>query len=172
MTYSDLIYQWFYIATEERGEEERIDPFTRFIFLYISFIAFLSQNGNDTSDRAKINRLKEDPEAKLFYLSEIRDTTWNLKGIMEDLVKELRLQPIRNLTREHDTNWQGTDGVLRSVEDWKNLVEFWYRVRNNLFHGHKAPEFDRDRRLVSYAYMTLERLMRNFINHDLRWEFY
>jgi hypothetical protein len=60
---------------------------------------------------------------------------------------------------------------MQDITDWENLVEYWYRVRNNLFHGRKAPEFRRDRDLVKYAYLTLAPLMENFIKHGLSWEF-
>ncbi len=60
---------------------------------------------------------------------------------------------------------------MQDVTDWENLVEYWYRVRNNLSHGRKAPEFRRDRDLVKYAYLTLAPLMENFIKYGLSWEF-
>ena len=164
MTYKDLINQWFYRAIAES------DPFTRYIFIYLSFIAFLSQEGTQTSDRGRINRVKEVIEAKEYYLRLVRNKG-NLRDILSNLVEELKRQPIRNSTRNNDTHWSGADGVLDGTEDWENLVEFWYRVRNNLFHGHKAPEFERDIRLVNYAYLTLQPFMRNFIDHDLFWEF-
>lgn len=164
MTYEDLIKQWFYRAVVEG------DPFTRFIFLYISIIAFLSQDDTYTSDRGRINRVKEDIEAKEYYLRLVRERS-DLRSVISNLIEELRRQPIRNSTRNNDTHWRGSNGVLAGTEDWENLVEFWYRVRNNLFHGHKAPEFERDVRLVNYAYLTLQPFMRNFIDHDLLWAF-
>lgn len=164
MTYKDLIKQWF-----ERAEVGN-DPFTKFIFLYISFIAFLSQQSFDTSDRKRVERVKNNENAMEYYKRLVRSDS-TLRGSISDLVRELENQPIVNSTRDNDTHWEGTDGVLSGVEDWKNLVEFWYRVRNNLFHGHKAPEFERDRVLVSYACSTLIPFMRNFIEHDLDWIF-
>lgn len=35
------------------------------------------------------------------------------------------------------------------------MVEFWYTVRNNLFHGGKNPQFQRDKLLVENSYKTL-----------------
>lgn len=164
MTYKDLINQWFNRAIAED------DPFTKYIFLYISFIAFLSQKWGRTTDRRRINRLKENTEAKDYYLG-LAGERGELRNSLSNLVAELREQSIENSTRVNDTNWVGEDGVLNGIEDWENLVEFWYRVRNNLFHGHKAPDFKRDRKLVNFAYQTLQPFMRNFIDHDLFWEF-
>lgn len=163
MNYKDLIKQWFYRAVAEG------DPFTGYIFLYIAFIAYLSQKDRHVTDRTKINRVKRDREAREYYLGLIRAKS-GLKESISSLTSELRQDPIRT-TGRNDRNWRGTNGVLNGMEDWENLVEFWYRVRNNLFHGHKAPEFDRDRRLVGYAYITLLPFMRNFIDHDLTWDF-
>lgn len=164
MTYKDLINQWFYRAINED------DPFTKYIFLYIAFIAFLSQRETQTSDRERVNEVKDDIEARDYYCSLVKEKD-DLKNILSNLVAELKKEPIRNSTRVNDANWVGEDGVLDGIEDWENLVEFWYRVRNNLFHGHKAPEFQRDRKLVSFAYKTLQPFMRNFIDHKLFWEF-
>ncbi len=52
-SYDDLIKQWF-----ERSNSES-DIFTKFIFLYISFIAFLTRTYPGKSDRGTINSLKE-----------------------------------------------------------------------------------------------------------------
>ena len=164
MTYKDLINQWFHRAINED------DPFTKYIFLYIAFIAFLSQREIQGSDRDRINLVKGDIEAKDYYLR-LAGERGELRNILSDLVAELKEQSIENSTRVNDTNWLGEDGVLNGIEDWENLVEFWYRVRNNLFHGHKAPDFKRDRKLVNFAYQTLQPFMRNFIDHDLFWEF-
>jgi len=163
-TYADLIKQWF-----DRSIF-KTDIFTQFIFLYISFIAFLAQANPGKNDRGIINSLKDAEDARAYYVSLLQKDS-GLRDTIKSLISVLNNQPIRNDTRPNDNNWTGTDGVLRNEEDWENLVEYWYRVRNNLFHGHKAPEFERDRDLVKYAYRTLTPLMEIFIKHDLYWEF-
>ena len=67
-----------------------------------------------------------------------------------------------------DSNWWGCTaydynqcqnqaicGVLQDSNDFVNIVEFWYQVRNNLFHAGKDPDSKRDERLVTFAYNTL-----------------
>ena len=164
MTYADLIIQWF-----ERSNSES-DIFTKFIFLYISFIAFLTQVNSGKKDRGIIESLKHAKDARSYYTALIQ-TNSELRATLQNLVLELRKQPISNDTRPNDTHWKGIDGVMQDETDWENLVEYWYRVRNNLFHGRKAPGFERDRNLVTYAYWTLTPLMENFIKHNLFWEF-
>jgi hypothetical protein len=164
MNYADLIIQWY-----ERSQSES-DVFTQFIFLYISFIAFLTQENSGKTDRGIINSLKDAQDAKLFYISLIQNNA-ELRTTTKSLISELKKQPIKNDTRPNDTHWEGIDGVIQDETVWENLVEYWYRVRNNLFHGRKAPGFQRDRDLVKYAYLTLTPLMENFIKHDLFWDF-
>jgi hypothetical protein len=52
---------------------------------------------------------------------------------------------------------------VRSLSDWGNMVEFWYSVRNNLFHGTKDPNIKRDCFLVEHAYRTLAIFMNDEI---------
>jgi hypothetical protein len=159
-TYSDLIKQWF-----ERSEFES-DIFTKFIFLYISFIAYLTQVTSGEYDRGTIRNLKGANGTRSFYISLIQNNA-ELRATIQDLITYLRKRPIRNDTMPNDTNWKVIDGELRGETDWENLVEYWYRVRNNLFHGHKAPDIIRDKELVNYAYLTLTPLMEHFIENDL-----
>ena len=164
MPYQSLINQWF-----DRSKSED-DIFTQFIFLYISFTSFLTQVKDKGSDRATIISLKNSLGARTCYLHLIQRNA-DLNSTINELIAELKGKPITNSTVFTHNHWKGTDGELHDEEDWDNLVEFWYRVRNNLFHGHKAPEFKRDKRLITYAYKTLTPLMEYFIEHDLIWEF-
>ena len=46
-------------------------------------------------------------------------------------------------------------GVIHDLKDWENMVEFWYSIRNNLFHGAKNPQDERDQFLIENGYKTL-----------------
>jgi hypothetical protein len=51
------------------------------------------------------------------------------------------------------------------------MIEFWYGVRNNLFHGGKNPDVKRDYFLVEHAFKTLSKFMDFKVRHiyeDLR----
>ena len=161
--YYDLIMQWYRRALDEE------EIFTKFIFLYIAFNAFMTQTRAEMRERQKIEFLKGDQDAKEFYLNLLHNDH-QLKETMKELLVELDRESITNST-DGGIYWIGENGKLNSEEDWENLVEFWYRVRNNLFHGHKVPDFPRDKRLVTYAYLTLFPLMQNFVKHYLTWDF-
>ena len=50
-------------------------------------------------------------------------------------------------------------GKIRDLNDWENMVEFWHSIRNNLFHGSKNPQDDRDQLLIENGYKTLSPLV-------------
>ena len=50
-------------------------------------------------------------------------------------------------------------GRFYGDDDWANLIEFWVTIRNNLFHGAKNPEIERDQLVVEHGYKTLKVLM-------------
>ena len=55
-------------------------------------------------------------------------------------------------------------GCIRDDKDWENMVEFIYVVRNNLFHGGKDPEDERDQYFVEHAYKLLRPLVEILLN--------
>jgi len=157
MSYNDLIKQWF-----EKSQLPENDTFTTFIFLYFSFIAYLRQALQGNHDRDNIQKLKNLPDAKNYYLHLIQDNK-TLQATLKELIAELGKRSLVNVTGRDDRYWTNTDLVLRNEEDWENLVEYWYRIRNNLFHARKGPEIERDKRLVQYANLTLTPLMKYFV---------
>jgi len=144
--YDELIYSWYKKAVVE-------DYFSKFVFLYMAFIAFLRKKrfSECVKDRDAIEKLKEDDEIKdkfyTFYVKCDRSMIVNIEG----LVRELKKQPLMN-----ETDGRIKQVVVNSVEDWENIIEFIYIVRNNLFHGEKSPEAFRDSIMVRYAYTLLQ----------------
>jgi hypothetical protein len=153
MSYDDLIKQWF-----EKSLSPENDIFTTFIFLYFSFIAYLRQEVQGTNDYARICSLKRLQGVRDYYLHLVQDDG-NLETIIKELISELGKRSLVNVT----DRGTGTNFVIRDEEDWENLVEYWYRIRNNLFHARKGPEIERDKRLIQYANLTLIPLMKYFV---------
>jgi len=76
------------------------------------------------------------------------------------VIRELQKKPLHNNSVDPDYPiidklWNSTEGkpngdsslseeCVLSLEDWPNMVEYWYSVRNNLFHGGKNPNVGRD----------------------------
>lgn len=186
MDYNRLIRNWHARASEE-------DYFSKFVFEYLAFIAYLktqlypSRNRNHSiTDRNAIQQLKRDEGTKQRYLECIKNNP-NLKKAWEKIKRELDRAPLGNVSRServeeikwwncsHDNPDQKTQneqqrmsGILHSLKDWENMVEFWHSIRNNLFHGGKDPEVKRDQLAVEFSYKTLRELVTLLLNeHNL-----
>jgi len=173
MDYKDLIKNWHNKASDE-------DYFSKYVFEYLAFIAILKTqlfHGNDT-DRNTIQKLKQNSSIKNDYLNRIQAKS-SLYRNWERIKIELDSGRLGNLSRNlnnveefkwwncsHNRLEQQTEeeksklkGVIHSFRDWENIVEFWVSIRNNLFHGAKDPEKERDQFVVKYGYKTLKELI-------------
>lgn len=178
MNYRQLINSWHVKANAE-------DYFSRFVFEYLAFIAYLKTqrySSNDI-DRKAIQKLKQDQDVKQRYLERI-NSRHSLERDWQHIMKELHNNRLGNTSRDlfevEEIEWwncshehvnqksseevKKVSGVIHSLEDWENMVEFWYSVRNNLFHGAKNPNNPRDQFAVKYAYKTLKDLMELLLN--------
>lgn len=170
--YDALIISWHKKAMQG-------DYFSKYIFEYLAFTAYINSRvalGTNT-DRAAIQRLKRVEWLKREYLDKIKnDTEFDLQGTWIALIEELRRQPLYNSSKDYDypeiDGWWNISGdsideesklekgVIHSLDDWENMVEFWYGIRNNLFHGGKDPTLKRDQFLVEHAFKTLNAFMK------------
>ena len=161
-----LIRNWHNKAPEE-------DYFSKFVFEYLAFIAFLSKKKfkNESKDRCVIQKLKQDIATKTAYLRQIQNSK-ELKKAWETIKKEFDRIPFQHLNgypwwncSHLDVNQQTAQekgekkGVIHSLDDWENMIEFLYLVRNNLFHGQKDTEDERDQFAVEFGYKTLRELV-------------
>jgi len=166
--YDGLILMW-------HDKAKQNDYFSRFIFEYISFNAYMKSRIvlERVTDRNAIQRLKRHSELKTSYLKLVQENK-KLKSIWETLIAELKREPLLNASRDFDDpemdKWwncsretmteSGTKkGIIKNTTDWTNMVEFWYAVRNNIFHGGKDPSVQRDYFLVEHAFQTLNAFM-------------
>lgn len=172
--YGPLVFRWHQKAKEG-------DYFSRFVFEYLAFIAHLKNNLfiSATSDRNAIQFLKQDAARGSTYLQTVEENK-SLSEMWQSVIAELDRNPLHNSSHDFDSPeidawWnsignvpdrkdQSQKGVVRSLADWDNMVEFWYSIRNNLFHGGKDPNIQRDCFLVEHAYKTLSIFMDNEIS--------
>lgn len=173
MDYDQLIRNWHAKASDD-------DYFSKFIFEYLAFIAFLKRKKfiEASQDRRAIQLLKQSETTKDAYLKRI-EGNGELQESWEQIIAELgrsrlgdvsgngeEVEEIKWWNNSHSTLEEQTPeerarikGVINNLEDWGNMVEFWYSIRNNLFHGGKNPQDDRDRLLVECGYKTLHQLV-------------
>jgi hypothetical protein len=175
MEYDRLIRNWHGKASEE-------DYFSKFVFEYLSFIAFLRKKKftDCRTDRDAIQHLKRDERIKTNYLERIRNrNNRQLKKAWEKIIKELNQFRLANASGNsgevEEIRWWNCShlqvqnqteeerskvkGVIHSLDDWENMVEFWSAIRNNLFHGAKDPQEERDKLAVENGYKALRELV-------------
>jgi hypothetical protein len=171
--FDTLITGWHNKASEG-------DCFSRFVFEYLSFIAHVKNNlyYDANSDRTAIQAIKRDQRLNQGYLEYIQKIP-DAQCAWSKIIEELEQRPLRNSSLDYenpeiDKWWNSTEdtpnkesnkpsGRVLSLDDWANMIEFWYGVRNNLFHGGKEPNIKRNVFLVESAFITL----RHFMNFEL-----
>ena len=148
---------WNAIKNWHDKADKADDPFIKFILEYISFIALLNKKIPIVQDRPKIQKLKDNNTLKRLYLDNLD------RSILINLMDYLEEEPIINVTHPDDSHW---DGKLQSSKDYRSIIEFIYRTRNNLFHGHKHLDYNRDLIIVKHAYNVLRPLMKILLQND------
>jgi hypothetical protein len=173
MDYRYLISNWHQKASGD-------DYFSKFIFEYLAFIAYLKTQlfESNLTDREAIQKLKQHQSLKEDYLRKIRSKQ-SLEEAWEHIKNKLGEAGLGNVSRDlssvveikwwncshNDPQRQSAEerkqrtGVIHSLNDWENMIEFWHGIRNNLFHGAKNPENERDQFAVKYGYLTLSELV-------------
>lgn len=182
MNYLELINNWHQKAASETTD----DYFSKFVFEYLAFIAFLRTQlyPNTREDKDAIIQLKTNMNLRDQYLNAIEEKTelkesW--KSVIDELLRSrLGNMSINSITAREINYWEPKSfqyndkyinkdhfdlrGVVCGLDDWSNMINFWNAVRNNLFHGTKNPENPRDRFAVEYSYKTIKELVQLFLS--------
>jgi len=127
----------------ERGKTEE-DIFIKFILFYISFEVFVKV---ENLNKYKLNK---DIENKFFNQIDF--------NILQELKKILDKNPLKNMQDNSKPSIK-----LDSIDDFDNILSFIRVGRNNLFHGDKGLNSERDRKIVMYGSKLLEPLLEAII---------
>ncbi len=177
INYDQLIRNWHTKA----GNEEY---FSGFVFEYLAFIAFLKKRlFTEYDDRRAIQLLKRDEEIRSLYLVQVKENpvlveAWNRiiaelermrlgnVAVIGNSLQEIEWWNCNQLELNQKTQEERDKimGVIYDLNDWSSMVEFVYSIRNNLFHGGKNPEDERDLLLVSNGLVVLRPLVDIFLN--------
>jgi hypothetical protein len=145
----ELITQWI-----RRGREFD-DPIDRFLSLWIAFNAYLGARypGIDRDDRL-VDQFVQDVSERL-RLAQLQDP------VFQQTFNDLRLlsPPVYNERAGRSLPVRGD----RPGTAYAAL----YAVRNNLFHGSKSIDADRDRQVVRIAAALLDRTLVQFVEPEL-----
>ena len=155
-------------------EKAKEDYFSRFVFEYLAFEVFLKKYKysqlDEASERFYIQKIKSDE----LYIRNWRDlvkTNNELNKIVNEIITFLNNEPLHPTKnwwgcsefKYSDCNQKDNKGIILNQDDFVNIVEFWNYVRNNLFHGNKNPNNERDGILVTYAYQSLSIFMEQVV---------
>jgi hypothetical protein len=146
----DLVLKWYY-----RGQ---LDYFDIYINLFISYNAWFKKVTELSEDRAAIERLKTRTGIWDEYLA--GNAMHGLDEPFAEIAAITQAEPLKNLTGGN-RHW---DGIVKNDSDWQGLIEYWYRIRCNLFHGTKSPEDDREVKLVKLAHESLNVFMSEIVS--------
>jgi hypothetical protein len=142
-----IIHMWY-----ERAQMST-DPFDKFIYVWISFEAFASNYTEEDSPFDVRNSLKNDPNIVILYKILMKTKPFSEK--IMNLKKEC---PIYDTRKQHydDPKFSKT---ICDPNNFGEVLEVLYKIRNNLFHGGKRPDKERDRKLATLSFFVLYDLL-------------
>ncbi len=115
--------KWYNRSIEEK------DEFVKFLLLYIALEVSVKLKFNSIRDVRLDHSIKEKFYSKINH------------EYLEKLRQELDKKPLKNMNPDGNHNWSGK---LESINDFNGIIEFVIRARNNLFHGDKGLDEQRD----------------------------
>ncbi len=143
MDYKQRAKEWYKRALNEN------DVFVKFILFYIS-LEVITKLGRFT----RIRDIKSNSDVKNFFFNQISSEE------ISELKEKLDKKPLENMNPNGDNRWSGK---LNSTSDFESIIEFIIRARNNLFHGDKGPDEERDLFIVSWGNILIEPIVGELI---------
>lgn len=148
----NLIRVWYEKSTHEQ------DPFSKFVFLWFCFNAWIAHRSSEDTDagimRELANRNVLMVDVTTAYDTLLEATPTVFRTHIQSFV---RLSPIR------DPRGIKPPTVIANEDDFANIMWGIYKVRCNLFHGGKNAGDPRDQQLVVVAGRIIEKLVGNLI---------
>ena len=127
-----------------RGAQEN-DPFIKFFIMYMCLDAWKTTESGFDSDAKKLKWLQEtDNSLKKYWAA-----TPNKKVPLQGLKKIGKVEDMR-------PNNRGEFKYLTDTDDFKQVTEFIYQIRCNLFHGGKSYVNTHDRLLTRLSAKILQ----------------
>jgi hypothetical protein len=140
----------------EKGKEER-NIFSKFVFLWFCFNAWLAYKTNEDTDRGMVTCLKRKDPSVSDIVHEYD------KAFGSSWFKE-RIQELKRLAPIHDPSGRRTPVNISDISNFDEICEAIYRIRCNLFHGRKIPSNNRDFKLIKVAGNILGKWVGNLVN--------
>lgn len=133
------------------------DQFASFVFIWFCFNAWMEYISNENTDKKMINELagRKHNMHSLFwaYDAAVSANDEFLKRDIKALVYMSQEKPIEDVRKNPPKREPPI--IIKSENDFENIVRAIYRIRCNLFHGGKDADDIRDQVLVKRAAMVL-----------------
>lgn len=142
---SDIIVRYFTLS--------RITYAPLYMQLYVAFNAWYRQETKAVSDRQALSMIKSRRDVWLH--PRVRRIAPLLEPYIDRIIE---------LTDKHPIYGPGWSGSLENYDDWSGLVEYWYRVRCELFHGMLHEDIRHHRQYVQLAYITLSLYLQTVVD--------
>lgn len=135
--------------------DEIPDPFVQFFILYMCLDNWMTIGSGLANDQGKKHWIEKNGNLLSKYWSEAPHLS------LEHLHRLKELSPIEDLRPTHRGHFTNLD----DIDDFRNVVDFIYQIRCNLFHGGKNASRSRDSKLVDYSSRVLREWI-DFILHS------
>jgi len=146
----NLVKTWYGKSKFEQN------PFSKFVFLWICFNAWISYKSDKPRDSDMIKWLiRQDA-----LTSDLISSYENSKET-EPFIRNLKT--LANMPPIHDSRDGRKPIIIKDENDFRNIVKGIYRIRCNLFHGSKQYDNSRNLKLVMISYRILEKWIGNMI---------
>ena len=119
------------------------DSFIKFIILWFILNAWLTIISKKDRDRKALNWFYDNKSLLKDTATKILTQSYVIKTL-EDLKKQ---SPIYDMRPGH----KHESKELKNIKGIKEVLEFIYQIRCNLFHGSKSPGDSRDKNLVEFS---------------------
>jgi hypothetical protein len=148
----DLAREWQRWAEQQVPEDDQ-GIFMRFIALWVEFNAvYVSRYDGLAGDTELAKILKIGATLSEFHHMHLSSDREYLSA-----VQSMNLRPVYNSTTSRNFK-------IRDRSNVRNVLQYIYNVRNNLFHGRKVPSELHDRALVSNGVVVLDRLLKHLLS--------
>ena len=143
---SQIIRTWY-----ERAQSAE-DRFDKFIYLWIAFDAFATNYSEKEWPKQVRKNIEKDSLLTNCYVSSMKNNDFSRE------IRELqKLCPVYD-TRKKFLNDPKYSVTISDPNNFKEVINVLYKIRNNLFHGGKSPNEERDKKLVSLAFNILSKI--------------
>ena len=146
-----LIEVWY-----EKGQIER-DRFSKFVFFWICFNAWLAYESNKDWDKEMIEWLIGQ-KSQISKLIKAYKNAQNSPYYLTKLEILAKMSPIYDSRGKPDRTIK-----IHDKNDFENIVKGIYQIRCNFFHGGKNANESRDQSLVDVSNEILENWIGNLI---------